>query len=147
MKPLGAVEGNPVPHPDEDLELPGQPGRRPSHFRKKRRESMTKLVRVARDNSRPPSDISPVVRSPEARHKQWSDVINRAPGLPDPVLRRPLPPPAPLPSENPAHEPSVPGWLDDRKRRKRMEDIIGTVTLAVMVAAMLVAMWLRMTGP
>jgi hypothetical protein len=41
----------------------------------------------------------------------------------------------------------VPGWLDDRQRRKHVEDIIGTVGLALMVAAMLVAMWLRMTGP
>jgi hypothetical protein len=141
------VEGNLVPHPDEDLELPGKPHRRPSHFRKKRRESTTKLVRVAHDSNRPPSDTSHVVQSPHARQKQWSEVINPAPALPDPVLRRPLPPPAPLPSENPGHEPSVPGWMDDRQRRKRMEDIIGTVTLAVMVAAMLVAMWLRMTGP
>lgn len=144
---MGAVEGNPVPHPDEDLELPGKPRRRPSHFRKKRRESTTKLVRVARDSERPPSDISHVVRSPEAGQKQWSQVINRAPALPDPVLQRPIPPPAPLPSESTPNEPSVPGWMDDRQRRKRMEDIIGTVVLAAMVAAMLVAMWLRMTGP
>jgi len=41
----------------------------------------------------------------------------------------------------------VPGWADDRQRRKRIEDIVGTVGLALMVAAMLVAMWLRMTGP
>jgi hypothetical protein len=144
---VGAVEGNPVPHPDEDLELPGKPRRRPSYFRKKRRESTTKLVRVARDSNRPPSDISHVVRSPEARHKQWSEVINRAPALPDPVLQRPIPPPAPLPSESSTHELTVPGWTEQRKRRKRMEDIIGTVALAVMVATMLVAMWLRMTGP
>jgi hypothetical protein len=41
----------------------------------------------------------------------------------------------------------MPGWLDDRKRRKRVEDIVGTIGLALMVGAMLVAMWLRMTGP
>ncbi|MGB3050938.1 MAG: hypothetical protein WBB42_08055 [Polyangiales bacterium] len=40
----------------------------------------------------------------------------------------------------------MPGSLDDRQRRKRVEDIVGTITLALMVAAMLVAMWLRMTG-
>jgi hypothetical protein len=40
----------------------------------------------------------------------------------------------------------MPGSVDDRLRRKRMEDIVGTVVLALMVAAMLVAMWLRMTG-
>ena len=134
-------------HPDEDLELPGKPRRRPSHFRKKRRESTTKLIRVARDSSRPPSDISHVVRTPQARQEQWSDVTNPAPTLPDPMLQRPLPPPAPLPSETPVDEPRTPGWIDDRQRRKRMEDIIGTVGLAVMVTAMLVAMWLRMTGP
>jgi hypothetical protein len=37
--------------------------------------------------------------------------------------------------------------MDDRKRRKRTEDIVGTLALAAMVAAMLAAMWLRMTGP
>jgi hypothetical protein len=44
-------------------------------------------------------------------------------------------------------EPSPIGWSEDRARRKRMEDIIGTVSLALMVAAMLAAMWLRMTAP
>jgi len=136
-----------VPHPDEDLELPGKPRRRPSHFRKKRRDSTTKLVRVTRDSDRPPTDISHVVRSPEARQEHRSEVINRTPALPDPILQRPIPPPAPLPAETLANEPTAPGWVDDRKRRKRMEDIIGTVALAAMVTAMLVAMWLRMTGP
>lgn len=144
---MGAVEGKPVPHPDEDLELPGKPRRRPSHFRRKRRESTTKALRVGRDSDRPPSDISHVVRTPEARQKQWSEVINRAPALPDPVLQRPIPPPAPLPSESMENAPTTAGWMDDRKRRKRMEDIVGTVTLALMVGAMLIAMWLRMTGP
>jgi len=144
---VGAVEGNPVPHPDDDLELPGQPRRRPSHFRKKRRESTTKLTRVARDSARPKSDISHVVRSPEARQKQWKDVINPAPILADPILQRPIPPPAPLPSETEHGEPIITGWMEDRQRRKRMEDIVGTVALALMVTAMLVAMWLRMTGP
>jgi hypothetical protein len=129
------------------LNLPGKPKRRPSHFRKKQRESTTKLVRVARDSTRPSPDVSHVVRSPEARQKQWGTVINPAPRLPDPVLQRPLPPPAPLPSETSIHEPTTPGWAEERQRRKRMEDLVGTVALALMVAAMLVAMWLRMTGP
>lgn len=86
------------------------------------------------------------MHTPEARQKQWSEVANPAPTLPDPVLQRPVPPPAPLPSETAAHEPTVPDWLDDRKRRKRVEDIVGTVALAIMVTAMLIAMWLRMTG-
>jgi hypothetical protein len=58
-----------------------------------------------------------------------------------------MPPPAPLPSETSAYDPSVPGWLEDRQRRKRVEDIVGTIGLTLMVAAMLTAMWLRMTGP
>jgi hypothetical protein len=141
------VEGNPVPHPDDDLELPGQPRRRPSHFRKKRRESTTGLVRVSHEGARPTSDIRHVVRSTEARHKQWKDVINPAPTLADAVLHRPIPPPAPLPSEARPAEPSATGWVEERQRRKRTEDIVGTIALALMVAAMLTAMWLRMTGP
>ena len=58
-----------------------------------------------------------------------------------------MPPPAPLPSEAAGIDPSVPSWLDDRHRRKRVEDVIGTVGLAILVAAMLTAMWLQMTGP
>ena len=87
------------------------------------------------------------MRSPEWRQKQWSDVVNPAPDLPEPILRRPIPPPAPLPSEISSREPSASDWLGDRARRKRLEDIVGTVALALMVGAMLVAMWLRMTGP
>ena len=74
-------------------------------------------------------------------------MINRAPALPDPVLQRPIPPPAPLPSESVANAPTTAGWMDDRKRRKRTEDIVGTVTRSRMGGAMLIAMWLRMTGP
>ena len=91
--------------------------------------------------------MSHVVRSPQARQEQWSQVINQAPMLPDPLLQRPIPPPAPLPSETSVNDPTVPGWLDDRKRRKRIEDIVGTIALTLMVGAMLVAMWLRMVGP
>jgi hypothetical protein len=138
-----------VPHPEDDPELPGRPtkGRRPSHFRKARRDTTTKVVRVARERSRAGADLSHVVQSPRARQAQWSEVINQAPSLPDPLLRRPLPPPAPLPSESSFQDAAMPGWLDDRKRRKRVEDIVGTIGLALMVGAMLVAMWLRMTGP
>jgi len=145
------VEGNQrVPHPDEDLELPRKPGkaaRRPSHFRKKRRDTTTKVVRVLRERSAAGADVSHVVQSPRARQEQWSEVINRAPTLPEPLLQRPMPPPAPLPSETSSSDPTIPGWLDDRHRRKRVEDVIGTIGLTLMVGAMLVAMWLRMTGP
>jgi hypothetical protein len=73
-------------------------------------------------------------------------VVNPAPALPDPILNRPIPPPAPLPADTSVSEPQVPDWLDDRARRKRVEDIVGTVVLALMVAGMLAAMWLRMTA-
>ncbi|HET6414745.1 MAG TPA: hypothetical protein VFG22_00520 [Polyangiales bacterium] len=134
-------------HPDEDPELPGKPRRRPSHFRKKRLDTTTKVVRVLRERSATPSDPGHVVQSRRSRQEQWRDVINPAPALPDPLLQRPLPPPAPLPSEKSSlPDLAAPGWLDDRHQRKRVEDLIGTVGLALMVAAMLVAMWLRMTG-
>lgn len=138
---------SPVTHPDEDPELPGKPRRRPSHFRKKRLDTTTKVVRVLRERSATPNDPGHVVQSRRSRQEQWRDVINPAPALPDPLLQRPLPPPAPLPSEKSSPpDLAAPGWLDDRHQRKRVEDLIGTVGLALMVAAMLVAMWLRMTG-
>lgn len=149
---MGAVEiDEPVPHPEDKPELPGKPRRRPSHFRKKRGETTTKVVRVLRTPAPDRGDFADVeqghvVRRPQPRQEQWSEVINPAPTLPDPILRRPIPPPAPLPSEALVHESSVPVWHDDRQRRKRVEDIVGTVALALMVAAMLAAMWLRMTG-
>lgn len=146
-----------MPRPDEDPELPGSPKkpRRASHVRQTRPDTTTKVVRVSREASSDGSggagsgalDVSHVVRSPQARQEQWGDVINQAPMLPEPLLQRPIPPPAPLPSETSVHDPTVPGWLDDRKRRKRIEDIVGTIALALMVGAMLAAMWLRMIGP
>ena len=142
----GRWKERPVPHPDEDLELPGHPHRRPSHFRKKRPDTTTKVIRVS-GSTRPEPDISHVVRTSESRQKQWSDVVNTAPALPDPLLERPIPPPAPLPSEAVQDAPTAPGWADQQTRRKRTEDIIGTIGLALMVAAMLAAMWLRMTSP
>ena len=147
---MGAVEENKlVPHPDEDPELPGtlKKGRRATHLRKTRRDTTTKVVRVSRERAPGGPDVSHVVQSPRARQEQWSEVINRAPALPEPLLQRPMPPPAPLPSETSAHDPTVPGWLDDRKRRKRIEDVVGTIGLTLMVGAMLVTMWLRMIGP
>ena len=136
-----------MPHPDKDSETPGKPERRPSHFRKKkRRDSTTKLVRVFRDPTTQHSNVRRVVREQHPRQEQWNEVINPAPPLPEPVLQRPSPPPAPLPSQSAGGEPTVPTWLDDRARRKRTEDIIGTLVLAAMVTAMLIAMWLRMTG-
>lgn len=140
-----------MPRPDEEPELPGSPKkeRRASHVRQTRPDTTTRVVRVSRaasDRSGKP-DVSHVVRSPQARQEQWSDVINQAPMLPEPLLQRPIPPPAPLPSETSVHDPTVPGWLDDRKRRKRIEDVVGTIALTLMVGAMLAAMWLRMIGP
>ncbi len=146
-KPVGGGgKEQPVPHPDEELELSGSPRRRASHFRKKRRDSTTKLIKAPRDASPDSSDVREVVRASHTRHEQWSDVANPAPSLPDPPLHRPVPPPAPLPVESNGKNTTSPGWLEDRKRRKRMEDIVGTIGLALMVTAMLIAMWLRMTG-
>lgn len=136
-----------MPQPDEESEHPPKTRRRPSHFRKKRKDTTTKLVRVSRERASVESDVRRLVQGPQARQEQWRNVINPAPTLPDPLLHRPIPPPAPLPSEMPHHDLTVPGWLDDRQRRKRVENIIGTVGLALMVAAMLAVMWLQMTGP
>ena len=144
---MGAVEGNkPVPHPDEDSELPAKTSRRPSHIRKKRRDTTTKVVRILRERSSLESDTGHAERDATARGEERHDAINAPPAFPDPVLHRPLPPPAPLPSETLGSEPKAPDWPGDNQRRKRMEDIIGTLSLAIMVAAMIIAMWLRMTG-
>ena len=35
----------------------------------------------------------------------------------------------------------------ERSRYEQLDDIVGTIGLALMVAAMLAAMWLRMTSP
>ena len=134
-------------HPEEEPDLPGKLQRRPSHFRNKAAETTTRVARVSSDRTNQQSDISHVVRNPRARQEQLSEVINPAPPLPDPVLHRAIPPPAPLPSDHSRPETAVPGWTDERRRRKRIEDIVGTVGLAIMVAAMLAAMWMRMTSP
>ena len=149
---MGAVKRRkPVPYPDDHPDLPGTSRRRPSHFRKKRKETKTKVVPVLRDPTSEHRGASALERShvvpkPRVRQKQWNEVVNPAPALPDPSLHRPIPPPAPLPSEAVMHASKVSRSLDDPSRRKRVEDIVGTVVLAVLVAAMLVAMWLRMTG-
>lgn len=149
---MGAVKRTkPVPHPDDNPDFPGTSRRRPSHFRKKRKQTTTKVVRVLRNPAsehRGASglDRSHVVPKPRVRQKQWNEVVNPAPALPDPSLHRPIPPPAPLPSEAVTHASQLSRALDDPSRRKRVEDIVGTVVLALLVAAMLVAMWLRMTG-
>lgn len=135
-------------HPDEDPYPLGTSRRRPSHFRRKKpRDATTSVVRVRPEAERSSPPTGRVVQRHGTRHEDWSDVINQAPALPDPVLRRPIPPPAPLPSESPGHDSLVPGWVDDRHHRKGMEDIIGTVGLAILVAAMLTAMWLQMRIP
>lgn len=120
----GGRKRSPVSHPDDSPDPTGTTRRRPSHFRKKtRNRAITRMV------------------GPR------SDVINQAPSLPEPTLQRPMPPPAPLPSESAGYSAEATGWLDDRNRRKRVEDVIGIVGLAILVAAMLVAMWLQMRQP
>jgi hypothetical protein len=87
------------------------------------------------------------VQGERTRHEDWSEVINQAPSLPEPLLQRPMPPPAPLPAQSAGYGTKPHSWLDDRHRRKRVEDIIGIVGLAILVMAMLVAMWLQMRQP
>ncbi len=59
-----------------------------------------------------------------------------------------MPPPAPLPSESASYDlAGGPLRSGDRHQRKRAEDLIGTIGLAILVAAMLAAMWLQMRSP
>jgi hypothetical protein len=136
-----------VSYPVEDPDPLETTRRRPSHFRtKKRGERTTKLVKPSKREVQAQRADRVVQRRP-TRQEHWSEVINQAPALPDPLLQRPMPPPAPLPSERAGYEASTPAWLDDRHRRKRVEDLLGAVGLAILVAAMLVAMWLQMRQP
>ncbi|MEM7137808.1 MAG: hypothetical protein AAF500_14585 [Myxococcota bacterium] len=74
-------------------------------------------------------------------------MANEPPALPDPPLRRAAPPPAPLPSE-PIDDDSYPPPVDEHQhRRRQIEEAVGIIGLGVLVTAMVVAMWLRMTGP
>ena len=120
-----------VPHPENDSDACKDKRRRPSHFRKRREDSTTKVVRVRRDIDKP-SEV-------------WAGVANEPPPLLDPPLHRRIPPPAPLPAEPPADESLPPAWNEDQQRRRRIEEAVGIVGLAILVTAMVVAMWLRMT--
>ena len=124
---------NSVPHPENDSDASRDKRRRPSHFRKRRTDSTTKVVRVRHDDPAP--DREP-----------WAGVANDPPRLPDPPLRRRIPPPAPLPSEPPEDESLPPAWSDNQQRLRRIEEAVGIAGLAILVTAMVVAMWIRMTG-
>lgn len=121
-----------VPHPENDSDASKGKRRRPSHFRKRRRDNTTKILRVRSDESKP--------------KELWAGIANDPPGLPDPPLHRRIPPPAPLPAQPPAEESLPPAWNDDQQRLRRIEEAVGIVGLAILVTAMVVAMWLRMTG-
>lgn len=124
---------NSVPHPDKDPDDPEDKRRRPSHFRKRGKDDTTKVLRVQQDD--------------EPRSKElWAGIANDPPPLPDPPLHRRTPPPAPLPAEPPTEESFPPPWNEDQQRLRRIEEAVGTIGLAILVAAMVVAMWLRMTG-
>ncbi len=73
--------------------------------------------------------------------------INRLETLPEQEFyRQPLPPPAPLPTERMPGESSKasPSWFEQTERRKRVENIVGVTTLAVLVLAMLLVLWTQM---
>jgi len=133
---------NPVPHPENDSDAPKNKRRRWSHIRKSRKDSTTKVLRVRRSTD----DASDGSGDETMQEELWARVANDAPPLPDPPLHRRIPPPAPLPSE-PLPDDSLPHeWNEDQPRLRRIEEAVGIVGLAVLVTAMLVAMWLRMTG-
>ncbi len=131
-----------VPHPENDSDSTKSKERRPSHIRKSRKDSTTKVLRVRRHPDDPIDDG----RDEGAQKELWKRVANDPPALPDPPLHRRIPPPAPLPSESQVSEPLPATWSDDKPKLRRVEEAVGIVGLAVLVAAMLVAMWLRMTG-
>ena len=74
--------------------------------------------------------------------------INRIETLPEhEFYRQPLPPPAPLPTERmpgESRKPS-PSWFEQTERRKRVENIVGLTTLAILVITMLLVLWTRMS--
>lgn len=131
-----------VPHPENDSDSAKKKRRRPSHIRKRRKDSTTRVVRVQRDTGH----ASDGGRDEAMQKELWKRVANDPPPLPDPPLHRRIPPPAPLPSEPSADESRPPAWTGDKPRLRRVEEAVGIVGLAVLVIAMMVAMWLRMTG-
>ncbi len=142
-KPLGAAKGmSPVPHPENDSDASKKKRRRSSHIRKRRKDTTTKVVRVPRDDDHHSGGGGDETMQGEL----WARVANDPPALPDPPLHREVPPPAPLPSE-PLGDESLPrAWNADQPKLRRIEEAVGILGLAVLVTAMLVAMWLRMTG-
>lgn len=133
-----------MPHPENDSDTPKTKRRRPSHFRKRRKDNTTKVLRVQQGSNDSPRD--PRAEAEAKPDVRWADVANDPPSLPDPPLHRRVPPPAPLPAEQPTDEtlPSV--GTEEQQRLRRIEETVGVVGLAILVAAMVVAMWLRMTG-
>lgn len=128
-----------MPHPENEPDAKKK-RRRASHIRKRRKDSSTELVRVPRSTE--PVGAEAAGRAPGA----WSALANEPPDLPDPPLHRPAPPPAPLPTEPTDDDSLPPTWTDDQQRLRRLEETLGIIGLAILVAAMIMAMWLRMTG-
>ena len=132
---------NSVPHPENDSDASKDKRRRPSHFRKRPTDSTTKVVRVRQGD--PATDGG---GDESTARELWAGVANDPPRLPDPPLRRRIPPPAPLPAEPLEDESLPPTWSDDQQRLRRIEETAGIVGLAIRVTARVAAMGIRMTG-
>ena len=145
MRRVGAAKGPTLPRPENELEPLEHAQRSPSHFRKKRSDETTKLIRL-----RPAPER--LTEEPERsyvgklRANRTSVEANPPPSMPTLELHRPLPPPAPLPVEGTGPEPPrlSPTWTEQQARRKRVEEVVGVVTLAVLVLTMLTVLWMRM---
>lgn len=134
-----------MPRPENEPEPLEHASPRPSHFRKRRSDDTTKLIRL-----RPAPER--ITEEPErsyvgkVRTNRPSMEANPPPSMPTLELHRPLPPPAPLPVEGRGQEPPrlSPTWTEQQERRKRIEEVVGVVTLAVLVLTMLTVLWMRM---
>lgn len=131
-----------MPHPENDSDASKKKRRRSSHIRKRRKDSTTKVLRVRRDTN----DASDGGGDETMQRELWARVANDPPALPDPPLHRRIPPPAPLPSDPLGDELLPPRSNEDQPRLRRIEEAVGILGLAVLVTAMLVAMWVRMAG-
>ena len=96
--------------------------------------------------ARPESYLRPKPR-PSSDRERTASRINRIDTLPEQEFyRQPLPPPAPLPTERMPGESSKgsPSWFEQTERRKRVENVVGVTTLAILVLVMLLVLWSQM---
>ncbi len=112
-----------MPHPEDELDA--TPAKRPSHFRKRRSDNTTRVVRA--------QPVRGSTRAPELTLEQ--------------SIRRSPPPPPPLPGMPTDRGALLPVEDDDEAHRlKKIEDRVATIGLAVLVAIMLAIVWTRMTS-